>query len=215
VEEMIEKIKEVTTESNLGFTLFKHKLGGENDLERINAFKEFTNADFCIDANQAWKSVEEATKQIHFLQELGCLFVEQPMPVSMNNHLRELKKNIQLPIILDESIQNASDFDLLKNSCDGINVKLMKCGGMAAGKNLIQTAKRHGKKILIGCMSESTCGAAAAAELAGLADWVDLDGPLLISNDPFEGIIYREGCILPNTANGVGIRRIKELAFSA
>jgi len=115
VEEMIEKIKEVTTDSNLGFTLFKHKLGGENDLERINAFKDFTNADFCIDANQAWKSVEEATKQIHFLQNLGCLFVEQPMPVSMNTHLRELKKNIQLPIILDESIQNISDFDLLKN----------------------------------------------------------------------------------------------------
>ena len=215
VEEMIEKIKEVTTDSNLGFTLFKHKLGGENDLERIKAFKDFTNADFCIDANQAWKSVEEATKQIHFLQDLGCLFVEQPMPVSMNAHLRELKKNIQLPIILDESIQNISDFDLLKNDCDGINVKLMKCGGMAAGKNLIQLAKRHGKKILIGCMSESTCGAAAAAELAGLADWVDLDGPLLISNDPFEGIIYQQGCIVPNTTNGVGIRRIKDLAFSA
>ncbi len=215
VEEMIEKIKEVTTDSNLGFTLFKHKLGGENDLERIKAFNDFTNADFCIDANQAWKSVEEATKQIHFLQDLGCLFVEQPMPVSMNAHLCELKKNIQLPIILDESIQNASDFDLLKNSCDGINVKLMKCGGMAAGKNLIQLAKRHGKKILIGCMSESTCGAAAAAELAGLADWVDLDGPLLISNDPFEGIIYQQGCILPNTSNGVGIRRVKDLTFSA
>jgi L-alanine-DL-glutamate epimerase-like enolase superfamily enzyme len=215
VEEMIEKIKEVTTDSNLGFTLFKHKLGGENDLERIKAFKDFTNADFCIDANQAWKSVEEATKQIHFLQDLGCLFVEQPMPVSMNNHLRELKKNIQLPIILDESIQSISDFDLLKNDCDGINVKLMKCGGMAAGKNLIQLAKRHGKKILIGCMSESTCGAAAAAELAGLADWVDLDGPLLISNDPFEGITYQQGCILPNTSNGVGIRKITDLTFSA
>lgn len=215
LEEMIEKIKEVTTDSNLGFTLFKHKLGGENDLERIQAFKEFTTADFCIDANQAWKSVEEATQQIHFLQDLGCLFVEQPMPVAMNDQLRELKKNIQLPIILDESIQNASDFDLLKNDCDGINVKLMKCGGMAAGKNLIQTAKRYGKKILIGCMSESTCGAAAAAELAGLADWIDLDGPLLISNDPFEGVIYQHGCIVPNASNGVGIRRIKELAFSA
>lgn len=203
VDEMFEKMNEAT-----GFTLFKHKLGGENDRERILAFKQASNASFCVDANQGWHTVEEAAREINFLAEQGCIFVEQPLPVAMNNKLNELRDLIKLPILLDESIQQLSDFMDLAPYCDGINIKLVKCGGLASAKELMRIAKRSGKKVLIGCMSESSCGAAAAAELSGWADWVDLDGPLLISNDPFSGVEYKNGMIQLNERAGLGIEPI-------
>ena len=180
-------------------------MGGENDRERILAFKAASNASFCVDANQGWHSVEEAAKEINFLATKGCLFVEQPMPVAMNDRLNELRALITLPIILDESIQKLSDLMDLAPFCDGINIKLVKCGGLASAKELMRIAKRSGKKVLIGCMSESSCGAVAASELSGWADWVDLDGPLLISNDPFSGIEYKNGKIIQHEKAGLGI----------
>ncbi len=200
VDEMLEKIKETE-----GFTLFKHKLGGDNDRERILAFKKATNASFCVDANQGWHSIKEAATEINFLTEQGCLFVEQPLPVAMNKQLNELRDKIKLPIILDESIQRLSDLMDLAPYCDGINIKLVKCGGLASAKELMRIAKRSGKKVLIGCMSESSCGAAAASELSGWADWVDLDGPLLIDNDPFSGVSYKNGMIVQHETPGLGI----------
>lgn len=206
IEDMLEKMNEAE-----GFTLFKHKLGGENDRERILAFKKASNASFCVDANQGWHSVEEAAREINFLAEQGCLFVEQPLPVAMNGQLNELRALINLPIILDESIQKLSDLMDLAAFCDGINIKLVKCGGLASAKELMRIAKRAGKKVLIGCMSESSCGAAAASELSGWADWVDLDGPLLIGNDPFSGMNYKNGMIVQHVTAGLGIDPISPL----
>jgi L-alanine-DL-glutamate epimerase-like enolase superfamily enzyme len=200
VETMLEKLQE-----GAGFTIFKLKLGGENDRERILAFKENSTAKFCVDANQAWKSVEHAVEEINFLKSQNCLFVEQPLPVAMVTEMRALFSQSTLPLYLDESIQNSQDFDRLQDCCHGINIKLVKCGGLSPAVELMRTAKRLRKKVLIGCMSESSCGAAAAAQLAGWADYVDLDGPKLISNDPFTGISYVDGIIIPNIAAGTGI----------
>ncbi len=207
IETMLEKLQEGS-----GFTIFKLKLGGENDRERILAFKENSTAKFCVDANQAWQSVDQAIEEINFLKSQNCLFVEQPLPVAMVTEMRTLFTQSALPIYLDESIQNSQDFDRLQDCCHGINIKLVKCGGLSPAVELMRTAKRLRKKVLIGCMSESSCGAAAAAQLAGWADYVDLDGPKLISNDPFTGIVYAEGIITPNPTPGTGTNPSSDFA---
>ncbi len=187
------------------FRLFKIKLGGDNDRERVAAFLEVSKMSFCVDANQCWNSVEEALIEINLLKEQGCLFVEQPLKTALTDQYEELYKKSPLPIILDESIQQSKDLDALSVACHGINVKLVKCGGITPALDLIRQARKLRKQVLIGCMSESTCGAAGAAQLAGLADWVDLDGPKLIGNDPFGGVEYKEGCIVVKDLPGLGI----------
>lgn len=199
-EEIIEKLKEATN-----IRMFKHKLGGENDRQRINTFKKHCSFPFVVDANQAWKSIDQARDEIKWLKEQGCLFVEQPLPTSMKSAYKELYLTSALPIILDESIQTQNDFDELKDVCHGINVKLMKCGGINPARDLMRNARKANKKVLLGCMSESSCGAAAASQLLGLADWCDLDGPMLIKNDPFIGVIYENGSIVQNDKPGIGI----------
>ena len=205
INELIGKINEAPE-----FRLFKLKLGGENDHEQVEAFLKNSKHSFCVDANQAWKKVDEALNEIDWLKEKGCIFVEQPLPVSMNDEMAELHSKSSLPIILDESIQNIRDLENLYGVCHGINVKLTKCGGINPAMELIRRARKLNKKILVGCMSESSCGAAAASQLAGWADWVDLDGPKLISNDPFAGIIYQDGVLLPNTIAGLGITIVND-----
>ncbi|MFM9056161.1 MAG: enolase C-terminal domain-like protein, partial [Bacteroidota bacterium] len=119
-----------------------------------------------------------------------------------------------LPIILDESLQDAADLERLASCCHGINVKLLKCGGLAPAVGLVRRANKLGLKVLVGCMSDSACGASAAAQLAGWADWLDLDGPLLIGNDPFSMPEYREGKLWPETGPGTGARLIQSGLFS-
>ena len=199
VEDMMEKI-----DASSDFTLFKIKLGGENDWERIEAFINYSSANFCVDVNQAWNSVEYSVQSIHRLKEMGCLFVEQPMPVAMEKDFAELFKKSSLPIILDESVQGLNELELLSSVCHGINVKLMKCGGIDAAQLLVRQANKLRLKVLVGCMSESTCGAMAAAQLSPWAEWVDLDGPRLINNDPFEGAIYKDGSLLLSDLSGSG-----------
>ena len=199
-EEIIEKLREATN-----IRVFKHKLGGENDRERILTFKKHCSFPFVVDANQAWKSVEQALNEIKWLKEQGCLFVEQPLPTSMKSSFKDLYLTSSLPIILDESIQTQNDFDELKDYCHGINVKLMKCGGINPARELMRNARKANKKVLLGCMSESSCGAAAASQLLGLADWCDLDGPMLIKNDPFIGVVYENGCIVQQEKFGIGV----------
>ncbi len=198
--EIIEKLQEAKS-----IKMFKHKLGGENDRERILTFKKYCSFPFVVDANQAWKSIEEALTEITWLKEQGCLFVEQPLPTSMKSSYKELYQSSTLPIILDESIQTQNDFDELKDCCNGINVKLMKCGGITPARELMRNARKANKKVLLGCMSESSCGAGAASQLLGLADWCDLDGPMLIKNDPFIGVVYENGCIVQQEKLGIGI----------
>lgn len=186
------------------FRLFKLKLGAPDDKERIEAFLSTINASFCVDANQAWRSVEESVAWINWLKDRGCLFVEQPMPVDSVRDFAHLYRSSSLPIVLDESVQGFSDLDELKEVCHGINVKLLKCGGLEPAVNLVRQANKLGLKVLVGCMSEGTCGAMAAAQLSGWADWVDLDGPLLVRNDPFSGAQYEKGQLLLPNVPGTG-----------
>ena len=195
------------------FRLFKFKLGSEIDRERILEFKKENAYKFCIDANQAWDSIHFATKETKWLKEQGCIFIEQPFKTNNIEDLAKLYNVGELPIVLDESIQNIESYLKVRDICDGINIKLVKCGGITPALELIKLAKKDGKIILVGCMSEGSCGAAAASCLSGFADYVDLDGPVLTANDPFKGINYREGKIIKEKKTGTGCIILKDLIF--
>lgn len=189
-DEMKEKIQSASQ-----FKLFKIKLGSENDRDRIEYFRKLSDKDFCVDINQGWNSVDQAFNELQFLKSMGCIFVEQPFPVLNPELQTELIINSPLPLFLDESIQNEKDFDRLYTSCDGINIKLVKCGGLTPAARLLNKAISYNKRILVGCMSESSCGAVSAYNLCAKADFADLDGPLLIKNDPFDKVKYQDGRI--------------------
>lgn len=210
VDDLIQKVNEASD-----FSLFKLKLGGENDKERVEAFLNTSSAKFCVDANQAWKSVKEALEWMHWLKERNCLFVEQPLPVELEKEYASLFKNAPLPLILDESMQGMKELETLSSVCHGINVKLLKCGGIEPAQSLVRQANKLGLKVLVGCMSEGTCGAMSAAQLSPWADWVDLDGPRLISNDPFKGAIYKDGSLQLSNLPGTGAELIDKNFFSA
>ncbi len=199
----VEVMKEKLSEAG-DFRLFKLKLGDQFDKARIEAFLSASDAAFCVDANQAWETTTESIEWINWLKDRGCLFVEQPMPVSKAGEFEHLFRASSLPVILDESLQGLNELEELKGVCHGINVKLVKCGGIEPAVNLVRQANKLGLKVLVGCMSESSCGAMAAAQLSAWADWVDLDGPMLIGNDPFSGANYRDGSLVLSQQAGTG-----------
>jgi L-alanine-DL-glutamate epimerase-like enolase superfamily enzyme len=186
------------------FKLFKVKLGDSNDHDRVEALLSAGVKVFCADANQAWKDSSKALEEIHWLKDRGCLFVEQPLPVDAGKDFEELYRKSPLSIVLDESVQDVRDLEAVRSVCHGVNVKLVKCGGQGPALELIRQANRFGLKVLMGCMSEGSCGAMAAAQFAGWTDWLDLDGPALITNDPFEGVVYKDGMLLPSGLPGTG-----------
>jgi L-alanine-DL-glutamate epimerase-like enolase superfamily enzyme len=132
-------------------------------------------------------------------------FVEQPLPESRIEETRELRRSSPLPLIADESVHDAADVPRLAGAFDGVNVKLAKCGGIAPALRLIAAARAHGMKVLLGCMIESSLGIAAALAVAPLADWIDLDGHLLLAADPFEGLGFAGGRVIPSYRPGLGV----------
>lgn len=180
----------------LGFEMFKLKLNGEHDVQTVSSFTGLTDKPFAVDVNQGWKNLEPASKMLNWLNKFGCALAEQPFPVSMDDILPALTTQHLLPVYADESCRDLQDLIRLKDSVDGINIKLMKCGGITPALAMIEEARKAGLKILIGCMSESSVGCNAAAQLASLADYTDLDGPWLINNDPFKGIKLENGCVV-------------------
>jgi len=190
------------------YKILKVKLGGGNDREMIDTVREMTGKPLCVDINQGWKDRNYALEMAHWLNEKGVVFLEQPMPKEMVDDIAWLKEKSPIPVIGDEAIQNLSDLLKYKDVYSGVNVKLMKCGGIRAAYIMLKTARTLGLKTMIGCMTETSCAVTAAAHLCPLTYWCDLDGNLLISNDPFEGIKIVEGKVtLPNGA-GIGIRKI-------
>ena len=188
------------------FGFFKLKLGGENDKELVRTFKQYSNAPFCVDVNRGWEKVDEAIEISNWLIEQGCLFIEQPFEKELLKATNALRKKISIPVILDEAVQTVEDVERVKDYCNGINIKLVKCGGIYPAFQMIELARKNNLKIFIGCMSESSCGVAAAAQLAPLADWIDLDSPMLIRNDSFEGVMYLEGKIVLSEKEGTGVK---------
>lgn len=189
-ETVLKKLNEATD-----FKLLKIKLGGDNDLEILETICNYTSKQICIDANQGWKTYSHAVIMLKDLKNFPVVFVEQPLPKENLADMKRLKEISHLPLIADESFQTLNDLEKIAECFDGINIKLMKCGGINNALKIIEKAKQFNLNILIGCMSESSCGVAAAAQLAPLVDWVDLDGPLLISNNPFTGVNYNDGKI--------------------
>lgn len=202
----ISSIKELEEklEQSSGTKVYKIKLGGENDHAFLKEFRARSNTPFCADANQAWKDKDTALNEISRLHDLGCIFIEQPLPVNHPDQEEVFVKS-RLPVYLDESIQSIADIKNNAAVCHGVNIKLVKTGGIQPALQWIDTAKNHSLEILIGCMSESSCGAAAALQLSGVSKYVDLDGPLLIANDPFAGLKYEDGMIKSNRHSGLGI----------
>ncbi len=177
------------------FSILKVKLGGENDKEIISSIREVTNKPLCVDVNQGWKDKQFALDMIHWLHEQNIIFVEQPLPKNNFDDSLWLHEKSPLPLIADEAVQVPEDVVKIKDAFDGVNMKLMKCGGISEGIKLIAEARKHNLKVLIGSMSESGCAIAAAASLSSLADYTDLDGPLLTKNNPFDIVRYVDGSV--------------------
>lgn len=191
-EEMKLKIDEAVAN---GFQLFKLKLNGIDDEQMVNDFKSFTSQPFAVDANQAWCEVHVAKEKAHWLKENGCLLIEQPFAKKDLDKSALLTSENIIPVYADESCQNLADIKRINDAFHGVNIKLMKCGGITHALEMLSTARQLGLKILLGCMSESTVGCRAAAQLAPLADYTDLDGPYLISNNCFSGLKMENGSV--------------------
>jgi L-alanine-DL-glutamate epimerase-like enolase superfamily enzyme len=190
--EMEQKINEAL---DFGFELFKLKLDGEQDEETINHFTKICHKPYLADVNQGWKNAAQAIEKITWLAGRQCIAVEQPLKKELIDEMRPVKQNSPIPVYADESCQAIGDIDKLKDSFHGINIKLMKCGGISPAIGMIKRARQLGLQVLIGCMSESSVGCTAAANLTPLADYADLDGPYLLANDPFSGMHVEGGRI--------------------
>jgi L-alanine-DL-glutamate epimerase-like enolase superfamily enzyme len=157
-----------------------------------------------VDANCAW-TPREAVSRIAALEKFGIEFVEQPIPPGDTDAMRFVRENISVPVIADESVETSSDIPALVGAVDGINIKLMKCGGIREALELIVVARAAGLRVMLGCMVESSLGITAAAHIAPLVDYCDLDGNLLISNDPFVGVRALGGKIRLPDVPGLGV----------
>lgn len=187
------------------FPILKIKLGIKGDELIMETIRKITDKPIRVDANEGWKSKEDALKKIQWLEKFNVEFFEQPMPAHMIEETAWLKKRSHLPIIADEALKTATDIQKIANAYDGINIKLMKAGGIQEALKMIHLAKELNLKIMLGCMIESSLAISAAAQLAVLADWLDLDGNLLINNDPFTGIKIEKGQLVYNDQPGIGV----------
>jgi L-alanine-DL-glutamate epimerase-like enolase superfamily enzyme len=198
-----QKMKEKTKEAK-GFLVYKVKMGVEGDMEMVRAVREATDARIRVDANAGW-SADQALEKIKQLKSLSIEFVEQPIDPADKAGLRKIKEKSDVPIILDEQLMTSTDIPGVAGLCDGINIKLAKCGGIREALRMIHTARAHGLKVMLGCMIESSVGIAAAAHIGSLVDYLDLDGNLLLENDPYEGIGVENGKLLLSDRPGLGI----------
>ena len=197
IENMVAKIKEMP------WPIYKIKLGTKNDLEIVTELRKHTDAVFRIDANCGW-NVNETIKNSIELQRLGVEFIEQPLPADNWKGAKIVFNNSYLPIIADESCLVESDIEKCYNHFHGVNIKLMKCGGLTPAKRMISKAKNLGLKTMVGCMTESSVGISAIAHLTPLLDYVDMDGALLLKNDVASGVKIENGNIIFSNLNGTG-----------
>ena len=187
------------------YPILKIKVGTERDKEIIKTVRSVTDKPIRVDANEGWKSKELALRNIEWLISQGIEFIEQPMPAEMLEETAWLRDNVEIPIIADEAVKSAADIPVLAQAYDGINIKLMKSGGLLEALGMIQMAKSLNMKIMLGCMIESSVAISAAAHLAPYVDYADLDGNLLISNDPFSGVKVENGHLVYQEKPGLGV----------
>ena len=198
-------VRKKTLECADRFNILKVKVGLDNDKEMIRTIREVTDLPLAVDANQGWKDREKALDEIYWLKENGVVMVEQPMAVSRLDDNAWITERSPLPIFADEAIQRLADVPSVKGIYHGINIKLMKCTGMREAWKMVNYARAEGMKVMIGCMTETSCAVSAAAQLSPAVDFADLDGNLLITNDPFRGMEVVDGKITLSDLPGIGL----------
>lgn len=198
-----EMVRQKTREA-APYKIIKVKLGGANDREMIDAIRDVTDRPITVDANQGWRDPAEALRMIEWLATRGVVFIEQPMPKDQLADTAWLRGRSPLPLIADESVQRLADVRRAVGVFDGINIKLMKCTGLREAHKMITLARALGLKVMLGCMTETSCAISAAAQLSPLVDWADLDGAVLIKNDAFAGATIVDGKITLPDSPGIG-----------
>ncbi len=187
-----------------GYPILKVKLGGENDEEMIRTVRRITKKTLRVDANEGWRTKEIALQKIQWLEQEGVELIEQPMPADDLAGTAWLRGRVRLPLIADENAVRLSDVSKLQGVFDGINIKLMKSTGLREALRMIHAAKACGLKVMMGCMTETSVGISAAAQLSPLVDYADLDGSILTTNDPFDGVKIAKGRIILPERPGIG-----------
>ncbi len=183
-------------------------MGTERDRSIIEIINSNTDKQLFVDINQGWEDEQFALDMITWLSEKNVELVEQPLRKEKIKEMKWLKERSPLPIIADEAVQSLDDLEFVKEAYSGINIKLMKAGGIRPALQMIQRAKELNLKIMIGCMTETSCAITAASHLSPLADWIDLDGAELISNDLFSGAKIDKGRVIIPDLPGLGIKKL-------
>ena len=203
-------VREKTKEA-LKFDILKVKLGRDkkSDREMIEAVRDVTDKPIAIDANQGWKDKVYALEMVEWLYERGIILIEQPMKKTKLDDIAWITERSPLPVIADESLQRLTDIPRLKGAFSGINIKLMKCTGMREAWKMLNLARALDMKVMVGCMTESSCAISAAAQLSPMVDWADLDGNLLVSNDIFDGVkTAPNGKLILSDKPGLGLTKL-------
>ena len=201
-------VRQKTRECANKFNILKVKLGRDNDKEMIETIRSVTDLPIAVDVNQGWKDREKALDMIFWLKEHGIVMVEQPMPKEMKDDIAWITERSPLPIFADEAIQRLKDIKNVEGAYSGINIKLMKCTGMREAWKMLNYARARGMKVMVGCMTETSCAVSAAAQLSPAVDFADLDGNLLISNDRFKGMEVVKGKITLPDRPGIGVVKV-------
>lgn len=201
-------VRQKTQEVAGQFNILKVKLGRENDKKMIETIRSVSSLPIAVDANQGWTDRQYALDMIHWLKEKGIVMIEQPMPKAQLDDIAWVTQQSPLPIFADESLQRLSDVAGLKGAFTGINIKLMKCTGMREAWKMVTLARALGMRVMVGCMTETSCAVSAAAQFSPVVDFADLDGNLLISNDRFKGMEVVKGFITLNDLPGIGVTKL-------
>ena len=201
-------VRRKTLECAGKYKVLKLKVGLDNDEEMVNTVRSVTDLPLVVDANQGWTDRQKALDEIFWLSSMGVRMVEQPMPCERIDDIAWITERSPVPIIADEGIQRLRDLPGIRGAYSGINIKLMKCTGLREAGRMISYARAEGMKVMLGCMTETSCATTAAAHLSPAADFADLDGNLLISNDRFEGMTVEGGMIRLPDRPGLGLIKL-------
>lgn len=207
-----EKIAQKIAEA-ADFKILKIKAGTADDKALVKRVREYTDKPLYVDANQGWTDKYFVTDMLFWLHQQNVLLAEQPMPVHMLDETADVTAISPIPVIADESVKRLGDIEKIKGAFSGINIKLMKSTGLSEAKAMIDSAKANNLKVMLGCMAESSCATSAMAQLMKFGDFIDLDAPNLIVNDPFTGVKFTNGKVELNDEYGIGVTRNRSLAF--
>jgi len=190
------------------FPILKLKMGLSSDEMTMAAVRDVTQKRLRVDVNEGWTTRELALQKLRWLEANGVEFVEQPMPAEMVDETRWVRARVNLPIFADEAAINADSIPKLVGAYDGVNIKIDKCGGIEEALRMIHVARSHGMKTMLGCMVATSVNITAAAHLSPLVDYADLDGNLLVRNDPYRGVTVDHGKLVLPKEPGLGVRPV-------